>query len=44
MIDINLKAPFMKVRAVFPYMKEKGQGVIINASSVSSLGNIEFYL
>lgn len=39
-MDINLKAPFMIVREVFPYMKEQNSGVILNASSVSSLGNI----
>ena len=39
-IDINLKAPFVMTREILPHMQEKNQGVILNASSVSSLGNI----
>lgn len=39
-IDINLKAPFILTQAVFPIMKEHNSGVVLNASSVSSLGNI----
>ena len=39
-IDVNLKAPMICTQAVFPYLKEQGSGVILNASSVSALGNI----
>ncbi len=39
-INVNLKAPFMLVQEIFPMMKEQNNGVILNASSVSSLGNI----
>ncbi|MEK7431566.1 MAG: 3-oxoacyl-ACP reductase FabG [Cyanobacteriota bacterium] len=39
-IDINLKAPFLMVREVFPVMKAQNSGVILNASSVSALGNL----
>jgi 3-oxoacyl-[acyl-carrier protein] reductase len=38
--DINLKAPFILGKEVFPYMREKRNGVILNAASVSALGNI----
>lgn len=39
-IDVNLKAPMICTQAVFPHMKEQGSGVILNASSVSALGNV----
>ncbi len=39
-IDVNLKAPFLMVQEIFPLMKEYNEGVILNASSVSALGNI----
>ncbi|MFN8672391.1 MAG: beta-ketoacyl-ACP reductase [Candidatus Sericytochromatia bacterium] len=39
-MNINLKAPFVMVKEVFPVMKEQKSGVILNASSVSSLGNV----
>lgn len=39
-LDINLKAPFLMVKEVFPIMKAQNSGSIINASSVSALGNI----
>jgi len=39
-IKVNLTAPFLCAQAVFPIMKEQAEGVIINASSVSSLGNV----
>lgn len=32
-LDVNLTGPFLCVRAVVPYMKEKGYGKIINQSS-----------
>lgn len=39
-LNVNLKGPMICVQAVFPYMKEQQQGVILNASSVSALGNV----
>lgn len=39
-IDVNLKAPFLLTQEVFPIMKEQKDGVILNASSVSSEGNV----
>lgn len=39
-INVNLKAPMICTQAVFPYMKEQNKGVILNASSVSALGNV----
>jgi 3-oxoacyl-[acyl-carrier protein] reductase len=39
-IDVNLKAPFLLTQEVFPMMKEQKDGVILNASSVSSEGNV----
>lgn len=39
-IDVNLKAPMICAQAVFPYMKEQGSGAILNAASVSALGNV----
>lgn len=39
-IDVNLKAPFLLTQEVFPLMKEQKDGVILNASSVSSQGNV----
>jgi len=34
-INLNLKAPFLCSKAVFPYMKAKGFGRIINISSIA---------
>ncbi|MBF2053587.1 MAG: 3-oxoacyl-ACP reductase FabG [Candidatus Sericytochromatia bacterium] len=39
-INVNLKAPMICTQAVFPHMKEQQNGVILNASSVSALGNV----
>lgn len=39
-INVNLKGPMVCTQAVFPYMKAQNAGVILNASSVSSLGNV----
>lgn len=39
-INVNLKGPLICTQAVFPYMKEKQRGVILNAASVSALGNV----
>lgn len=39
-INVNLKGPMICTQAVFPHMKEQHSGVILNASSVSALGNI----
>lgn len=39
-LDVNLKAPFLLIQEVFPIMKDQKDGAIINASSVSSQGNI----
>jgi len=39
-INVNLKGPMICTQAVFPYMKAQNNGVILNASSVSALGNI----
>lgn len=39
-IDVNLKAPFLLIQEVFPIMKEQKDGAILNASSVSSEGNV----
>jgi len=39
-INVNLKGPMICTQAVFPYMKEKQSGVILNAASVSALGNV----
>jgi 3-oxoacyl-[acyl-carrier protein] reductase len=32
-VDVNLKGPWLCVRAVFPYMREQGRGRIINIAS-----------
>jgi 3-oxoacyl-[acyl-carrier protein] reductase len=32
-MEVNLKGPFLGIRAVFPYMKERGSGKIINIGS-----------
>lgn len=39
-IDVNLKGAFLCCQAVFPHMKEKNFGKIINIISASWLGNI----
>lgn len=39
-IQVNLKGPMICTQAVFPVMKAQQSGVILSASSVSSLGNI----
>jgi len=39
-MEVNLKAPFMLSRAVFPQMKERKYGKIVNMISASWLGNI----
>lgn len=39
-MEVNLKAPFMLGRAVFPQMKERKYGKIVNMISASWLGNI----
>lgn len=39
-IAVNLTGPMVCTQAVFPQMKAQGKGVILNASSVSALGNI----
>lgn len=39
-LNVNLKAPFILGQAVLPYLKERNDGVILNASSVSSQGNM----
>lgn len=39
-LNVNLKAPFILTQAVLPYLKERNDGVILNASSVSSQGNM----
>lgn len=39
-IQVNLKGPMICTQAVFPFMKVQKSGVILSASSVSSLGNI----
>ena len=39
-IAVNLKGPMICTQAVFPYMKAQNSGVILNASSVSALGNV----
>ena len=36
-MDINVLAMFNMIKAVVPYMKEKGQGVILNTSSMVSI-------
>ena len=36
-IDLNLNAVFNMTKAVVPYMKEKGEGVILNTSSMVSI-------
>lgn len=38
-INVNLKGPFLGCQAVLPHMIEKGQGRIVNISSVSRFGN-----
>lgn len=39
-LDVNLTAPFVCTQAVIPAMQSQGQGVILNAASVSALGNV----
>ena len=39
-LDVNLKGPFLCCQAVFPYMKEKNYGRIVNIISRAWLGNI----
>lgn len=34
-LDVNLRAPFLLSKAVFPHMREAGGGTIINVSSVA---------
>jgi len=46
-IDVNLTGPFLCIKAVFPAMKEKGCGRIVNISSsagrsVSTLGGAHY--
>lgn len=36
-IAINLTGPFLGVKAVIPYMKKNGQGVIVNVSSIAGI-------
>lgn len=36
-IDLNLNAVFRVIRAVMPFMKKRGEGVILNTSSMVSL-------
>ena len=36
MIDVNLKGTFLCAQAVLPHMKERGQGVILNMTSVAA--------
>lgn len=35
-IDVNLTGPFIVSKAVYPYMKEKGRGHIVNITSTAS--------
>lgn len=35
MIDVNLKAPLMLCRQAIPYMKEAGEGAIVNVASLA---------
>lgn len=39
-LDVNLTAPFICTQAVLPAMQNQGHGVILNAASVSALGNV----
>ncbi len=39
-IQVNLKGPFVCVQAVLPFMQAQNSGVILNAASVSALGNM----
>jgi NAD(P)-dependent dehydrogenase (short-subunit alcohol dehydrogenase family) len=34
-LAVNLRAPFLLSKAVFPYMREAGRGTIVNISSVA---------
>ena len=34
-LDVNLRAPFLLSKAIFPHMREAGDGTIINISSVA---------
>lgn len=34
-LDVNLRAPFLLSKAVFPHMREAGSGTIVNISSVA---------
>ena len=34
-LAVNLRAPFVLAKAVFPYMRQAGQGTIVNVSSVA---------
>ena len=43
LMAVNLKGPFLCVRAVFPYMREQKSGKIINiASDTFSIGRVHF--
>jgi 3-oxoacyl-[acyl-carrier protein] reductase len=36
-MNITLKGPFLCIQAVYPYMKERGYGKIVNVSSISGI-------
>ena len=34
-LDVNLRAPFLLCKGVYPYMREAGRGTIVNVSSIA---------
>jgi 3-oxoacyl-[acyl-carrier protein] reductase len=36
-LDVDLKGPFMGIQAIYPHMKERGYGKIVNVSSISGI-------
>jgi NAD(P)-dependent dehydrogenase (short-subunit alcohol dehydrogenase family) len=37
MMDVNVRAPFLAIRAVAPHMRAQGEGAIVNVSSAAAL-------
>jgi NAD(P)-dependent dehydrogenase (short-subunit alcohol dehydrogenase family) len=37
MMDVNVRAPFLAIRAAAPYMRAQGGGIVLNVSSAAAL-------